>query len=665
MQPGTAEERRIMCGIYGWIQLSGKSDILAATQVFEPMNAVLAHRGPDDHGAVVFDDAVLGMTRLSIIDIGGGQQPIANQAENCWIVFNGEIYNFVELREELKGRGYVFRTRSDTEVILHAYEEWDVDCVERLRGMFAFAVYDSRKRGAASPRLFLARDRLGKKPLYYFADPKRLIFASEIKAILAHSGVRAEVNRAVLPLYLAYGYAPSPLTFFDNIHELPAGHRLLVEDGDIRVQRYWSAPRAPAGTTRLTNEVYFGQVRERLEEAVRVRLVGDVPVGALLSGGVDSAAVVAMMTRLDGGPVRTFSIGFDDEPSFNELPYARRVAEQFGSDHHEFVVRPNAVELLPKLVWHYDQPFADSSALPTYLLAKMAREHVKVVLTGDGGDEIFAGYERFAAARLGEYYRCVPTFLQRSLKRVARTLRQSTAYDDLARRFSRFVESAALPLPERYLEWVSVFKPDVLGQLIAEGGENDPVDHFRAYFTGREGEDPIDELLAVNLSSYLAGDLLVKTDRMTMANSLEARCPFLDQRLLEFASGIPSALKLKGMTTKYVLKRALAGYLPQDIIWRKKHGFGVPVGHWFRTSLREFLCDHLLSPTARQRGYFDEQRLRCLISEHLSGQQDHGHRLWALLTLEVWHRLFIDREVNPWPPMATKIKSEFYASSAA
>jgi len=654
-----------MCGICGWIQLQGNTDIPTSTALFEPMNSALAHRGPDDHGAVVFDDAVLGMTRLSIIDLDGGQQPIANEQESCWIVFNGEIYNFVELRDELKARGRRFHSRSDTEVILRAYEEWGVDCVRRLRGMFAFAVYDRRKEGAPRPRLFLARDRLGKKPLYYYQDGERLIFGSEIKAILVHAGVRPRVNRAVIPLYLAYGYAPSPCTFFEAIRELPPGHMLLVEDGDVILRRYWSVPREPDSAPRHSESEYFGQVRERFEEAVRLRLISDVPLGAFLSGGVDSAAVVAVMTKLLGGPVSTFSIGFADDPSFDELPYARLVAQRFGSDHHEFVVQPDAVELLPKLVWHYDQPFADSSAIPTYLVAQMTRAYVKVALTGDGGDELFAGYERFAAARLAEYYRHAPRFFQNAVRRLARAWPESTAYDDPARRVRRFVDSAALPLPERYLNWVGIFSPDALRQLLAAAVEIDPLDHFRGYFTGRESADPIAELLAVNLSSYLPGDLLVKTDRMTMANSLEARCPFLDHRLLEFASRIPSSLKLKGMTTKYILKRALEGLLPKEIIWRKKHGFGVPVGRWFRAGLKDFLCDHVLSPTALQRGYFDEQALRRLVGEHLSGKRDHGHRLWALLTLEIWHRLFIDCEVSSWLPITAKTSSGFFASSAA
>ena len=661
-----------MCGICGWIQLNGKTDIQTSTAWFEPMNASLAHRGPDDRGAVVFDDAVLGMTRLSIIDIDGGQQPIANEAEDCWIVFNGEIYNFKELRDTLQGRGHHFRTRSDTEVILRAYEEWGVDCVRRLRGMFAFAICDRRKSKdhqgkarAPSSRLFLARDRVGKKPLFYFLDEEQFIFGSEIKAILAHPAVRPRVNRAVVPLYLTYGYAPSPATFFEDIYELPPGHTAIVDKGGVSVSRYWELPRDSVTEPAHSEAEYFQQVRDHFEDAVKSRLVSDVPLGAFLSGGIDSAAVVAVMTRLLGHPVSTFAIGFADEPSFNELKYARLVAQQFGADHHEFMVKPDAIELLPKLVWHYDQPFADSSALPTYYVAQLTREHVKVALTGDGGDELFAGYERFAAARIAEFYRHAPPLLRGAVSRLVHALPESTSYHGLVRRARRFFESAPLPLPERYLEWVGIFKPDFLHELLLDAIEIDPAGHFRGYFDPRQAADPIAQLLTVNMASYLPGDLLVKTDRMTMANSLEARCPFLDDQLIACASKIPSQLKLKGMTTKYVLKRALEGTLPWEIIWRKKHGFGVPVGRWFRTGLKDFLCDAILSPEALQRGYFRAEAVRGLVGEHMSGKRDHGHRLWALLTFEIWHRLFIDQEVSPWFPNLAKTRFGSCVSSAA
>jgi asparagine synthase (glutamine-hydrolysing) len=643
-----------MCGICGWISLDSRADSIPSGSDLDLMTSTIEHRGPDDWGVAAFEKSAIGMTRLSIIDLGGGHQPIANEDKDCSIVFNGEIYNFLDLRRELEAKGRRFRTRSDTEVILRAYEEWGVDCVSRLRGMFAFAIYDGRHstidpraHPMAGPRLFLARDRVGKKPLYYYQDGKILIFASEIKAILAHRAVRRHVNRAVIPLYLAYGYVPTPLTIFEDIYELPPGHTLAVNGGNVAVNRYWEIPPNCDCGPVLSERQYIDQLRELFEDAVRIRLGSDVPLGAFLSGGVDSAAVVAIMVRLMDQPVRTFAIGFSDDTSFNELEYARLVANTYGTDHHEFVVKPDAIELLPKIVWHYDQPFADSSAVPTYLVAQLTREHVKVALTGDGGDELFAGYERFAAARMAENYRRTPHLLQNTVKQCLDIMPEATTYRSFVRRARRFVDSAALPLPERYLHWVGIFPPSLTNELLTAEGGADPVSHFQAYFDPACDSDLIGQLLSVNMKTYLTGDLLVKTDRMTMANSLEARCPFLDHQLLEYACGIPSDLKLNGMTTKYILKRAMRDIVPPEIIRRKKHGFGVPIGQWFRTSLKDYVRDLLLSPNAVRRGYFREEVLRGLLDEHQTGKRDHGHRLWALLTFEVWHRVFIDQELSP------------------
>jgi asparagine synthase (glutamine-hydrolysing) len=635
------------------------------------MSAAIEHRGPDDWGKAEFNDAAIAMTRLSIIDLGGGHQPISNDREDCAIVFNGEIYNFRELRKELESKGYHFKTRSDTEVVLRAYEEWDDDCLNRLRGMFALAIYDSRpaKNGSAETRkgfsrLLLARDRVGKKPLYYYRSQDRIIFGSEIKAILADASVKAQVRRRSLPLYLSYGYVPAPHTFFENIFELPPAHKLVVENGVVTVERFWQAPPQNAADPVLSEKQYVERLCELFEEAVRVRLVSDVPLGAFLSGGVDSAAVVAFMTRIMKQPVRTFAIGFTDEPSFNELAHARLVANHYQSEHHEFTVSPDAIDLLPKLVWHYDQPFADSSAIPSFLVARMTREHVKVALTGDGSDELFAGYERFAAARLAETYRRTPHLLQKGMRQMLDLMPEATTYRGFVRRARRFVDSAALPLAERYLHWVGIFPPLLIRNLLTDNIETDPVAHFGSHFSPALGGDLIAQLLAVNMTTYLPGDLLVKTDRMTMANSLEARCPFLDQEFLEFSCAIPTKLKLKGMTTKYILKRALQGIVPQQIIDRKKHGFGVPVGRWFRTSLNGYLHETLLSDVALARGYFDETILRRLIAEHESGKRDHGHKLWALLTFEIWHRIFIEREKSSWLPDRSRTESRYFASLA-
>jgi asparagine synthase (glutamine-hydrolysing) len=659
-----------MCGICGWIELSSRQDSRSVRPNLKAMTATIEHRGPDDWGKADFGDAAIAMTRLSIIDLGSGHQPITNHDETCWIVFNGEIYNFLDLRKELQAKGYHLKTQSDTEVILRAYEEWGDDCLNRLRGMFALGIYDSRSAkngsidGFRASRLLLARDRVGKKPLFYYRDDTRIIFASEIKAILADPSVKPRVRRDVLPLYLSYGYVPAPNTFFENIYELGPGHKLVVQNGVVDIDQYWELPAQMVPDTALSEKQYVDRVRELLEDAVRVRLVSDVPLGAFLSGGVDSAAVVAFMTRVMKQPVKTFAIGFADDPSFNELEYARVVANHFQSEHHEFLVSPDAIDLLPKLVWHYDQPFADSSAIPSFLVAQMTREHVKVALTGDGGDELFAGYERFAAARLAENYRRMPHLLQNCVKQLLGIMPEATTYRSFVRRARRFVDSAALPLTERYLNWVGIFSPSLINDLLTDKFEPDPVSHFQTYFDSSHDSDLIGQLLTVNMKSYLPGDLLVKTDRMTMANSVEARCPFLDQQLLEFACAIPSELKLRGMTTKYILKRALKDIVLQEIIDRKKHGFGVPVGRWFRTNLKSYLHETLLSREALARGYFHEATLRRLIAEHESGKRDHGHRLWSLLTFEIWHRVFIEQDRSSWLAETSKTESRSFASSA-
>ena len=388
------------------------------------------------------------------------------------------------------------------------------------------------------------------------------------------------------------------------------------------------------------------RLRELFEQAVKIRLISDVPLGAFLSGGVDSSAIVAVMSRLMDQPVKTFSIGFSDDPSFNELEYARSVANEFRTDHHEFVVSPDAIELLPQLVWHYDQPFADSSAIPTYLVSKLTREHVTVALTGDGGDELFAGYKRFAAARVAELYRHMPQFLQTGVADLLSVFPESTSYAGFVPRARRFVDHASRPLFEQYLGWIGIFDNRSIQDLLVNKPDIDPVSHFKTYFDEIHGLEQLDQLLAVNAKTCLASDLLVKTDRMTMANSLEARCPFLDQELFDFAAHLPGSFKLRGLTSKYILKKTLAGMLPREIIYRKKHGFGVPIGYWFRSSLKDYVRDLLLCPRALERGYFRKESVRSLVEEHQSGKRDHGHRLWALLTFEIWHQVFIDQETT-------------------
>lgn len=629
-----------MCGICGIYNFKGEG---VDEGLLARMLSFLRHRGPDDEGIFVEGPVGLGNARLAVIDLSPfGHQPMANEDRSIWITFNGEIYNFPQLRRRLEKRGHRFSSKGDTEVILHLYEDYDTDCVQHLRGMFAFAIWDGRER-----RLFLARDRVGKKPLYYFHDQNTFIFASEIKAILEHPEVPRRVNPKAIPFYLTYGYVPPPGSIFESIHKLPPGHIMIVQDNELEVSEYWDLCYPPDQSAARPEEDYIEELRRLFKEAVAIRLISDVPFGAFLSGGIDSTAVVAVMSELMDQPVKTFAIGFAGESSFDELKYARLAAERYGTDHHEFVIEPKAIELLPKLVWHYDEPFADSSAIPTYLVSRLTREHVTVVLNGDGGDELFAGYERFTAARLAEAYGKTPQFVQRSLARLLRALPESTSYRGFVRQARRFVESAPLPLLERYLGWMAIFSDDLRESLLAGEQETDVREHFASHLSQVENLDLISQLLYLNTKTYLPEDLLVKADRMSMANSLEARSPFLDQYLTQFAAEIPASLKLNGLTTKYILKKALRGLVPQEIIDRPKHGFGVPVGRWFRTDLRDYVREILLGPETLKRGYFREEALRWLIQQHQEGKRDFGHQLWALLTFELWHRLFIDKGIDP------------------
>jgi asparagine synthase (glutamine-hydrolysing) len=649
-----------MCGIAGAISLRG---LRLEAETLRGMAATLRHRGPDDCGAWLnpASTAGLGSTRLAIIDLSAdGRQPMADASGRRWIAYNGEVYNYLGLRDELVGRGAAFRSRTDTEVILSLYAEQGADCLKRLRGMFAFAVWDESDQS-----LFLARDRLGKKPLYYYQDADWFLFGSEIKAILAHpaAGAARRVKAASLPAYLTYGYVPTPDTLFEGIRSLPPGHWLRLRDGRATIQAYWEPPLPAASNhSNLSEADWAAGLLDKLREAVRLRLVSDVPLGAFLSGGLDSSAVVALMAEAGAGRVKTFAIGFSDEPSFDERPHARRVAEALGCEHHEFDVRARSFDLVPLLVRHHDQPFGDSSALPTYLVARCAREHVTVALTGDGGDELFAGYDRFRAARLAEAVHRAPgaALAGRAALAVAEALPQGTAYRDLGRAATRFLRGAAQPLPERYLGWVSLMAPEAVAALT--GSNFDPVGHFAGYFRQSNG-DPVGALLDINLRTYLPDDLLVKADRATMAASLEARSPFLDHELVEFAAGIPLDLKLgRGLGgAKRILKRALAGRLPPEILNRRKHGFGVPVGRWFRDELRQPLHDHLLSPRATQRGYLRPEAVRQMVDSHQRGERDHGHALWALLTLELWHQLYFDSPPTHAGASASSLQSPISA----
>jgi asparagine synthase (glutamine-hydrolysing) len=624
-----------MCGICGVVHKDGAP---VDAPALERMAAALAHRGPDDSGIEALGAVGLGHRRLSIIDLSpDGHQPMGNEDGSVRIVFNGEIYNFRELRAGLEQRGHRFRSRSDTEVILHLYEELGTDCLSRLRGMFAFAIWDEPRR-----RLFLARDRVGKKPLYYADTASRFLFGSEIKAILVAGGVERQPDRQALYHYLTYQYVPSPWTAFEGIRCLPPAHYLLLENGEARIERYWRLayqPKLKAPEAALEEEL-----RARLREAVRLRLVSDVPLGAFLSGGVDSSAVVALMARESAEPVRTFSIGFREE-EFDELAFARLVAERCGTQHTEWIVEPHALEILPRLVWHFDQPFADPSAIPTWYVAKLAREHVTVVLNGDGGDEDFAGYGRYAANDLTvRRERTLPLRAWRRARALAAGLRRALRRGALPRRLAELrpvsveMENALRICHFTEEEKSALCTPEFVRSA---GGVDSFALLFAAYGAAGDAEF-LDRALAADVGMYLPDDLLVKVDVASMASSLEARSPFLDHEFMEFAARLPVACKLREGETKRILKRALRGLVPDAVLERRKMGFGVPLARWFRGELRDFVRDALLGSEARGRGYFREDAVRTLLEEHLEGRADRSNHLWNLAMLELWHRIFID-----------------------
>jgi asparagine synthase (glutamine-hydrolysing) len=629
-----------MCGIAG--KLYRDSTRAVEPEVLERMGAVLAHRGPDDAGCFRQGSVGLVHRRLSIIDLSpAGHQPMANEDESCWIVFNGEIYNFQALREDLVRRGHRFRSGTDTEVVLHLYEEQGDGCVEALRGMFAFAIWDARRR-----QLLLARDRLGKKPLAYQWDGEAFRFASEVKAIFQDPALTPRPDAAALSRYLTFGYVPGPDSAFQGIRHLPPAHVLLWRDGRAELRRYWRLRRAPRRGR--PEAAWCEELLARLEEAVRIRLVSEVPLGAFLSGGIDSSAVVAMMCRA-AGRVQTFSIGFG-EAEYDELRYARLVAERFGTAHHELRVRPDAAAILPALAWHYDEPFADSSAVPTYYVARLTRRHVTVALNGDGGDESFGGYERYAALRLAAALdRYAGGAAARGALRAGLALwPRRGRRGGLLARSRRFLEGAAEEPGRRYGRWMAQFlgaektrlcTPEFLA---AAGGAGDDLDPILAAFREDGAADPVDAAMAADVALYLPDDLLVKADIASMANSLEARSPFLDHPLMEFAATLPADLEVRGRATKLLLKRALRDLLPAPVLERPKRGFGVPIDHWLRGEMRALVRETLLSAQAVGRGYLRRDAVERLLDEHGRGAANWHPQLWTLLMLELWHRTHVD-----------------------
>ena len=627
-----------MCGIVGMVNLDGRA---AEGPLLARMNEAILHRGPDEDGAYLKGHVGLAMRRLAIIDLSGGQQPISNEEGTAWIVYNGEVYNYREVKRELEARGHRFHTDCDTEVVLHAYLEYGEDAPKHLRGMFAFAIWDERKQ-----ELFVARDRVGKKPLLYAKTADTFVFGSEFKALLLHPSVSREIDRAALDDYLTFMCVPAPQTAYRDIRKLEPGHTLtLTKDGQVSTRRYWEPDFSKK--VKLSEEEAGERALELLREAVRVRLMSEVPLGAFLSGGIDSSAVVALMAEESSTPVKTFSIGFEEQ-DFSELHHARRVAERVGAEHHEFVVRPDAMEVLPTLVEHYGEPYADSSAIPTYYVSRETRRHVTVALNGDGGDECFAGYERYAAMRLSERYRRLPGVLrERVIRRALELLPISEVKPSRARKVRRFLRAASLPPVERYLHWVSITQRDTKDELYSdefreEVGQRDAAAWLRPWFKRANGAGVVDAALLADTMTYLPNDLLVKVDIASMANSLEARSPFLDHHVIEFAASLPENLKLRGLTTKYILKKTLQKLLPSENLTRGKMGFGVPIGHWFRGQMQPFLRENLLSERASARGLFRPAAVRRMVELHTRGERDYTHQLWTLLMLELWFQRFID-----------------------
>jgi asparagine synthase (glutamine-hydrolysing) len=627
-----------MCGIVGFVNAGSRA---ASRETLERMNRCIVHRGPDEDGFFVHENVALAMRRLAIIDLAGGQQPIYNQEKSSVIVFNGEIYNFQELKKDLEARGHAFETHCDTEVIVHAYDEYGADCVSHLRGMFAFAIWDFRDRS-----LFIARDRIGKKPLLYAHQANGdLVFGSEFTAVLAHPSVTREVDYEAIDNYLSYLCVPAPLTAFKQIRKLEPGHWLRWKDGKIETRRYWKPDFSKK--IKISEEEAVGETTRVLREATEMRLISEVPLGAFLSGGVDSSVVVALMAQASRTPVKTFSIGFEEQ-DYSELKYAKRVAEHLGAEYNEFIVRPNALEILPTLVEHYGEPYADPSAIPTYYVSRETRRYVTVALNGDGGDESFVGYERHVAMKFAETYHKLPRPVRRYLIEPSITAIPSpTNFRNRFVRFQRFLRAASMPKAERYFLWLSTFDGDAKRELYTEDLKNktataNPLEFFARYISHSNGKGIIDTVLLTDLMNYLPNDLLVKVDIASMANSLEARSPFLDHKVIEFAASLPENVKQQGKDTKSLLKKVAARLVPPEVVYRPKMGFGVPLKYWLGNELQGFTREVLLSAKATQRGLFDAGTVERLIDEQKRDAKDNSWKIWTLLMLELWFQRFID-----------------------
>ena len=625
-----------MCGIAGFVESASTPSPFgpdSSRALIHRMCDVIRHRGPDDEGVWVEEGVALGMRRLSIIDLSTGHQPIHNEDCSVWIVFNGEIYNFRELRRELEAAGHCFYTSTDTEVIVHAYEQWGTGAIGRLRGMFGLAIWDTTSR-----TLLVARDRIGIKPMHYATLNGRFYFGSELKSLLEAPDLPRDLDPGALDHYLSFLYTPRDGSIFKSVRKLPPGHLLTWKDGRIAIEQYWRMPATETFTG--SEEDAVRQLRGVLSDAVRSHMTSDVPLGAFLSGGVDSSLVVGLMSELSSARVKTFAIGFD-EPAFDELAHARRVANHFGTDHHELVVTPDGVSILDELVSHFDEPFADSSAIPTWYVSQMARRHVTVVLSGDGGDELFGGYERYLPhPRVVAFDRYSP----RALRRVAAVAAAGLPHGVRGKNFLRHVGRNE---QGRYLDAIRFFgadeKPALLTPEIQRAIDGpDPEVRLARHFERFARLPWSSQMMRFDAETYLPEDVLTKVDRMSMAHSIESRVPLLDNEVVAFASALPASLKIKNGRRKHVLKEVAASLVPREILDRPKQGFGVPLGTWFRGNLRELFADTLLSPSSLQRGYFRPAFVRHIVNEHLNGKRDHTLRLWQLVVFEKWQQQYVN-----------------------
>ena len=649
-----------MCGIAGLV--GRRDEVIDAAEVHRMCQSIV-HRGPDDEGIYTRGPVGLGMRRLSIIDLSGGHQPIHNEDKSIWLVYNGEIYNFLELRRGLIERGHTFYTHSDTEVIIHLYEEMGADCVKKLRGMFGLALYDERRQA-----LLLARDRLGKKPLHYALHQGRLYFGSEIKTILAVAPELASIDPEGLLQYFYFGYIPDPRTAFKPIQKLPPGHLLEYVNGKISVRKYWDLP-AYGTHPAMSEEECLEELERRLEEAVRIRLISDVPLGALLSGGVDSSIVVALMARVSSSPVKTFTIGFQAE-AFNEAEHARLVAEKYGTDHHELILEPNLEETLTFLTSMLEEPFGDSSMLPTYYVSRMARQNVTVALSGDGGDELFAGYDRYLVAMERQKFDRIPEWL----RRIYRERLHSYVPDNMYGK--NLAWNASLTARDRYLDDVSylpalhrerrLFSNDFLKQVSALP---DPLIQWQHFYDEAPAKDSLSRLLYLDTKTYLTADILAKVDRMSMATSLEVRVPMLDHEFVEWVAALPIEWKLRTGNRKFILKKLGERLgVPAALLHRRKQGFQLPLVDWMRDSMKDQFLRVLLEPKTLQRGYFKPEAVRGLVDEHTRGRRNRSGILWRMLVLELWHRNFLESRTTReelCPPSMTATTRQRVASVPA